>query len=170
MDLLFVCCHVVQNSIRHNLSLNKCFLKIPRTKEEPGKGGFWRLDPLYAETLEDGVFKKRRPTQRSGSMQNGNSTRRKKKNTFTKTLREEEMMPPIPVTQDDFIGTHTAMIDASLLRSVHSIHETPPSSAESCPTVIEVSKDLDKRTSCDLLRSTGRTLRNNRTGERRQQH
>ena len=27
--------------------MNKCFKKIVRTKEEPGKGGFWTLDPQY---------------------------------------------------------------------------------------------------------------------------
>ncbi|XP_061079301.1 forkhead box protein J1-B-like [Conger conger] len=49
-----------QNSIRHNLSLNKCFMKVARTKEEPGKGGFWRIDPQYADMFVDGVFKRRR--------------------------------------------------------------------------------------------------------------
>ncbi|XP_037073670.1 forkhead box protein J1-like [Pollicipes pollicipes] len=50
-----------QNSIRHNLSLNKCFMKVARSKSEPGKGGFWRLDPEYSSNIVNGVFKKRRP-------------------------------------------------------------------------------------------------------------
>ncbi|KAJ8037142.1 Forkhead box protein J1-B [Holothuria leucospilota] len=49
-----------QNSIRHNLSLNKCFQKVARKKDEPGKGGFWRIDPVHAEMLENGILKKRR--------------------------------------------------------------------------------------------------------------
>ncbi|XP_059059132.1 forkhead box protein K1 [Achroia grisella] len=50
-----------QNSIRHNLSLNRYFIKVPRSQEEPGKGSFWRIDQQSEGKLIELAFRPRRP-------------------------------------------------------------------------------------------------------------
>ena len=60
-----------QNSIRHNLSLNRCFIKLDKASsggsppavvvETPGKGSYWTIDEsLMGELNDSGLFKRRK--------------------------------------------------------------------------------------------------------------
>ncbi|KAI4292059.1 hypothetical protein PAPHI01_1333 [Pancytospora philotis] len=52
---------VWKNSIRHNLSLNAAFKKIPRPKCSKGKGGYWAIDEEAKSVGK--VMKRRKPAK-----------------------------------------------------------------------------------------------------------
>lgn len=48
-----------KNSVRHNLSLNQCFIKMPKGLGRPGKGHFWQVDPQSEFMFEEGSYRRR---------------------------------------------------------------------------------------------------------------
>ncbi|XP_054705675.1 forkhead box protein E3-like [Grus americana] len=58
-----------QNSVRHNLSLNPCFRRLPRRDgpAAPRRGGDWALDPAFQDMFPEGDYRRRRRRPRRPS-------------------------------------------------------------------------------------------------------
>ena len=52
-----------RNSIRHNLSLNECFVKAGRS--ENGKGNYWAIHPSNVEDFAKGDYRRRRARRKT---------------------------------------------------------------------------------------------------------
>ncbi|CAG2113333.1 unnamed protein product [Medioppia subpectinata] len=104
-------------------------------KDEPGKGGFWKLDPIYADTLVDGVFKKRRPSQRgSQNCLNSNGTPFRKKSRKKESLKND--------CQSRHMNDVKGIIGSGGANEVPLIHDTPPNSTESYSLYGEAANDV----------------------------
>ncbi|CAL8100155.1 unnamed protein product [Calicophoron daubneyi] len=128
-----------QNSVRHNLSLNRHFIKVPRSQDDHGKGCFWRIDPAYEAKLLNQAFRKRRVrTLDAMYVPSQNLSLSVPNNTFAYSLvataspntcliQSSNAASSIPVSADDLEKS----------KPTHSIVrlQLPPSSICSPPTI-----------------------------------
>lgn len=77
-----------QNSVRHNLSLNTAFEKVPKRINEPGKGMYWRISKQYKDD-----FMKRWEENRIHSTKRGSAVDRILQLHLSKHQRLPEQKP-----------------------------------------------------------------------------
>ncbi|KAL3115984.1 hypothetical protein niasHT_007284 [Heterodera trifolii] len=66
-----------QNSLRHNLSFNDCFIKVPRRSDKPGKGSCWAIHPKAIKMFENGSCLRRQKRFKLDPFAPGRMSKRK---------------------------------------------------------------------------------------------
>lgn len=102
-----------QNSLRHNLSFNDCFIKVPRRPDRPGKGAYWALHPQAFDMFENGSLLRRR--------------KRFKLHKSEKDILNEELAALANINRFFFSPSHSS--DPSIIDNgmgTTSVHTTSP--------------------------------------------
>ena len=115
-----------QNSIRHNLSLNQCFIKTQRGPQNPGKGCLWAIKPGTEDQFVDGDF-----VRKNGQ---GNTRRRGKGSPSSQQQQQRE--EPTPPAAQDLLrdAAAVALTKASHAAAARSASPSAQSAKSNSPT------------------------------------
>ena len=94
-----------QNSIRHSLSFNDCFVKVGRETQRPGKGCLWTLHPDAGDMFKEGCLLRRQKRFRLSKNKKENKAETSKNATLSNTFQPNSSTfasNPIPHTVDSF--------------------------------------------------------------------
>jgi len=109
-----------QNSIRHSLSFNDCFVKVPPARAGPRHGGgggggdtgrrgwWWTLHPDAGDMFVDGCFLRRpqrfrcsRPSKKSVDLALPDASKHKHASSTTDNLEESKLFQTLPFPEEN---------------------------------------------------------------------
>ena len=106
-----------QNSIRHNLSLNKHFIKQERPKDDPGKGNYWAIEPG-----KEHLFVREKSSRKSSASNETLSS--------VISTRLEPFPPPFPLMQEPLpVGPPSSAAPTPVPTCQSSLPPLPPFSS-----------------------------------------
>lgn len=108
-----------QNSLRHNLSFNDCFIKVPRRPDRPGKGAYWALHPQAFDMFENGSLLRRR--------------KRFKLHKSEKDILNEELAALANINRFFFSPNHSTEHPSTFVDSGVNLQPTSPPLTNSSP-------------------------------------
>ncbi|XP_007254520.4 forkhead box A sequence [Astyanax mexicanus] len=120
-----------QNSIRHSLSFNDCFIRVPRSPESPGKGSFWTLHPDSGNMFENGCYMRRQKRFRCAGDTSPSGTKTSSKKVEGEAVKEEGKKQKKPGVKSPIASSiNPSSISSSIASSIPS----PMTSTIASPT------------------------------------
>ena len=120
-----------QNSIRHNLSLHKAFIKKERPKDDPGKGNYWAIESGMEGSFLPGVAREKSVRrQASNALKAAPTSEITHPSSSTGLPPPPTALPPIkekrPVSQEPSSDATIPASDPALLEEVDETSMPPP--------------------------------------------
>ncbi|KAF6729954.1 Forkhead box protein E1 [Oryzias melastigma] len=137
-----------QNSIRHNLTLNDCFIKIPREPGRPGKGNYWALDPNAEDMFESGSFLRRRKRFKRCDL-----------STYASYVHDTPVFPPVQIPRSAAYSNYPNMTVSpsygQQLPSAYYPSPSPPGFAHGQTRMFSINNIIGHPSAASMLASQG---------------